>query len=157
MLPVLVDSTYLLPVFGIEVEGVSGQDLLELRSLALEGMLKLYYSPVSLLEIVAKAARESLRRGGGLTPEEVEVAIRVIERSEYLQPINPDSRVYSLAYRMRLLGHKDMIDNILYATATVNRMVFLTMDAKLNEFIRQHSLEGATLMNHEELFAVVRK
>lgn len=48
-----------------------------------------------------------------------------------MKPIYQCPRSYALAYKMRLLGHKDMIDNTLYAIATVHGPVFLTLDQEL--------------------------
>lgn len=153
-LHILLDSTYLLPVFGIEVEGVTGSDLLELRSLALEGKIKIYYSPVSFIEVVSKIARESQRRRQGPKPHEIKAIIKIIEQSDYLEAIHPNPQAYSIAYEMKLLGHGDMIDNILYATASTRKLIFLTLDRKLKNFIKQQNLEITKILTHSELFKI---
>lgn len=150
-LAVLLDSTYLLPVFGIEVKGISSEDMLKLRSLALRGLIRIYYSPISILEVVSKVAREARRKGEGPSPEEIEAIIQAIEDAEYLEPLHPNSRAYALAYKMKLLGHSDMIDNLLYATASMQKLVFVTLDEKLRNFIQNHGIEGASLISHSEL------
>ncbi len=150
-LAILLDSTYLLPVFGVEVKEISEEVLSKIRSLALRGLIETYYSPISLIEITSKVARETIKRGRGLKPEEVEYTIRVIEESEYLKPIYPNPQAYSLAYKMKLLGHKDMIDNLLYATATVYKLTFITIDQKLKNFIQHHKIEGTNILSHNEL------
>lgn len=151
-LAILLDSTYLLPVFGVGVKEVSEEVLLRLRSLALRRLVEVYYSPISLVEVISKVARETIRRGGrGLEPGEVEATIRIIEGSEYLKPAHPNPQAYALAYRMKLLGHNDMIDNLLYATATVHGLTFITIDRKLKNFIQHHKIEGATILSHHEL------
>jgi len=104
-LAILLDSSYLLPVFGIEVREINDSILLELRGLALRKLIEMYYSPISLIEIVSKVARETMRKGQGLSQEEIESTIRIIEESEYLKPIYSCPRAYALAYRMKLLGH----------------------------------------------------
>ena len=146
----LLDSTYLLPVFGVEVKGVSDETLLRLRSLALGKLIVLHYSPVSFIEVVAKVAREAMRRGVRLDPSEVAANIRVVEESGYLKPIHPDAQAYALAYRMRLLGRRDMIDNILYATATVKGLILISMESHkaLRGFIQRHRIEGARILAH---------
>ncbi len=150
-LAILLDSTYLLPVFGVGVEGVNEADLLKLRDLALDGHVEIHYSPISLMEVISKVAREAVRKGGGLKQEEVEAAVRIIEESEYMKPAHPDPQAYALAYRMKLLGHNDMIDNLLYATATVHGLTFITMDRKLKNFIKQKGIKGSKVLTHHEL------
>ncbi|MEB3772074.1 MAG: PIN domain-containing protein [Desulfurococcales archaeon] len=150
-LPVLLDSTYLLPIFGVGVKEIDTETLTMLRSLALGRHVELYYSPISLLEITAKIARETEKMGIGLSPEEVEYTIKILEEAEYIKPVKPDARIYSFAYRMRLLGHRDMIDNILYATATIKDLVFLTLDSRLRMFVQKQKLQGARIQTHQEL------
>lgn len=150
-LTILLDSTYLLPVFGVKVKEVSEEVLLKLRDLALKGLVEIYYSPISLIEVISKVARETIRKGRGLKPEEVEATIRIIEESEYLKPVHPNPQAYALAYKMKLIGHNDMIDNLLYATATVHGLTFVTMDRKLKNFIQHHKIKGSTILTHHEL------
>ncbi len=152
-LPLLLDSTYLLPVFGVEVEGVSASDLLKLRSLALTGRIELYYSPFSLIEVVSKVAREAQRSKVRLSREDIKSIVDLIEGASYLRPVYPDSRAYALAYEMKMLGHRDMIDCILYATATVHGFTFLTMDSELKEFVGRHGLRGSEIIDHRGVLA----
>lgn len=151
VIAVLLDSTYLLPVFGIAVEGVSDEALLRLRRLAIEKLVRLYYSPISFMEILAKIAREAVKRETRLEPAEVTDLIKIIEEADYLKPTYPNAQAYALAYKMRLLGHKDMIDNILYATASIKGLTFVTMDQSLKNFIQRHRIKGAHILTHHEL------
>ena len=45
-LKVLLDSTYILPSFGIEVEGILDEHLIQLRQAGIKGKIKFYCSPV---------------------------------------------------------------------------------------------------------------
>ncbi len=147
---ILLDSTYLLPMFGVEVKGVSNEVMLKLRDLALRGLIEIYYSPISLIEVISKIAREAVRRGKGLKPEEVGATIKIIEESRYLKPIHPNPQAYALAYKMKLIGHNDIIDNLLYATATVHGLTFITMDRDLKNFTQHRKIEGSTILSHQE-------
>ena len=137
---VLLDSTYLLPAFGISVRGLDEGDLLTLRDLAIRGLIKLYYSPISWLEVIPKVAREAKKKRIELGPEEVLETISAFADASYIDELLPDTPAYSLAYSLRLLGRRDMIDNILYATATSKSTMFLTIDRKLLEFVWQHGI-----------------
>jgi len=50
---ILLDTSYILPTLGVEVEGVKPA-LEKLRVLRAEGRIVLYYSEFSLLETVAR-------------------------------------------------------------------------------------------------------
>ena len=58
VLKVLLDSTYLLPSFGIEVEGLTDREIAGLRKAKIEGKVKFYCSPLSWIEIIGKVCRE---------------------------------------------------------------------------------------------------
>lgn len=148
---ILLDSIYLLPIFGVQVKGVSSEDLLRLRDLAINNKIKIHYSPISLVEIVSKIAREANKNRKAPGPREVEATIEIIEKSHYLYQVHPDSKAYALAYEIKLLGHKDIMDNLLYATATVNNLYFITMDYKLRDFIQRHKIQGAKILTHKDL------
>jgi len=73
-----------------------------------------------------------------------------------MKPLNPDAQAYALAYKMRLLGHKDMIDNILYAIASIKKLVFISMDQTLRNFVQHHKVTQARIMTHHELFKILK-
>ena len=55
-LRILLDTTYLLPILGVEVPGVDGV-LRTLKELYTQGKVALFYSPFSFLEAIGKIAR----------------------------------------------------------------------------------------------------
>ncbi|MEB3788116.1 MAG: PIN domain-containing protein [Desulfurococcales archaeon] len=148
---VLLDSTYLLPIFGVSVKEVGDDFYLKLRRLALSGRVEVYYSPVSFIEITSKVAKEAIKKKVVLRPEELRMIVNNIEKSEYLKPARPNPQVYALAYEMKLKGHKDIIDNILYATATVYGLSFITLDKTLRDFIKNNKIKGAKVLSHIDL------
>ncbi|WP_048061370.1 hypothetical protein [Hyperthermus butylicus] len=48
------------------------------------------------------------------------------------------------AIRMYMMGHRDMVDNLLYSIAPANNLVLLTIDDSLVDFIRRHRLPEST-------------
>ncbi len=54
------------------------------------------------------------------------------------------------AIRMYMLGHKDMIDNLLLSIAAMMNLRLLTVDRELAEFARRHGL-GGNIAAPEEL------
>jgi len=65
--------------------------------------------------------------------------------------INPSLDTIKLASKLRLAGHKDVIDNLLYATSITRSMIFLTMDKALKGFLIKHGLNTESLMDHRQL------
>ncbi len=61
------------------------------------------------------------------------------------EAIDESPWVFREALRLYTLGHRDMFDNILYATAVDNEIHFLTLDRKLREFIKEHQLKDVTV------------
>ena len=62
-LNVLLDSMHLLPMFGIEVEGLTNDEIVHLRDLALQGPVSHYCLSVVWVEIIGRVMK-GLRRAG---------------------------------------------------------------------------------------------
>jgi len=60
-LKVLLDSTYLLLTFGIEVEGLLDEHLARLREIAVKGRVRFYCSTVTWIEVIGKVCGENQR------------------------------------------------------------------------------------------------
>lgn len=154
VLKVLLDSTYLLPSFGIEVEKLSDKDILRLREAAVEGKVKFYCLSVAWIEVIGKIYREGRRLNIDLG-EILDVALKSLLESGFYKWIQPTSEAIKLAFKLRTLGHRDNIDNLLYAMSIVNKMIFLTMDRGLISFLSEHDYGTENLMNHKQLFSKI--
>ncbi len=154
VLKVLLDSTYLLPTFGIEVEKLSDKDILRLRKAAVEGRVKFYCLSVVWVEVIGKICKESRRLNVNLK-EILDIALKSLLEAGFYEWIQPTSEAVKLAFKLRMLGHRDNIDNLLYATSIVNKMVFLTMDRELISFLSEHGYGTENLMNHKQLFSKI--
>ncbi len=154
---VLLDSTYLLPSFGVEVEELPRSCLAKLRDLALKGAIEIYCSAISWVEVIGKVCREVERRRLNIkdVKDVVEVAIKSIFKTGFYKWVNLNEKAVKLAFELRVLGHKDNIDNLLYATAVVNDMVFLTMDEEFKMFLASKGFKTENVINHDQLFRMV--
>ena len=140
MLRVLLDTSFLLPSMGIEVGGEVSRGLKGLAEIEAE----IYYSCFSILESLWVAAR--LSRSATFDGESFSLGLRsIIEGSRYMR-VEEDSKTFNDALRLYTLGHRDMIDNILYASSTRLGLKFLSLDNELKEFIRERGLKD-TLMS----------
>lgn len=57
------------------------------------------------------------------------------------QIFKEDSETFKEAFKLQMPGHKDMIDNILYAASTALNLKLLTLDTELKEFIDEKGLK----------------
>ena len=153
-LKVLLDSTYLLPSFGIEVEGLSDGHIRALGEARSRGLVRFYCLSVVWVEVIGKVCREARRSGVEIEPV-VDRAVRSLLESGVYEWISPTSDALKLAFRLRSAGHRDMIDNLLYATSITEGMVFLAMDEALRAFLAEHGFSVKNLMDHRQLLRKV--
>jgi predicted nucleic acid-binding protein len=139
----LLDSTYLLPVVGVDVEGVEGALRILERGYRL-GKFELYYTPFNLLEIIGKLSKLDKVDAG-----RVRLGLRALEESFRL--VVPGVEAYMLALELRRRGFRDLIDLLLYATARVEGLRFLTRDEPLLRFLQTAGVDVSVVVGEEEL------
>jgi predicted nucleic acid-binding protein len=137
---VLLDSTFLLPTLGVKVTQISETDLRDLAKI--RSKVTFYCLHQSLVEILGKVTRSWTDEKG--TAQAVEEGLRSLLESGVYTWVNPSVRALTVAIQMKRKGHSDMIDNMLYATATDLGMFFLTLDKELADFLagNQYSTES---------------
>ena len=82
-LRILLDSTYILPILGVEVEGID-EVLVVLRRLRRKKRARFYYTEFNILEILGKIAkvrynRDIVATGLSLIQEEFELVHPTVE------------------------------------------------------------------------------
>ncbi len=127
---VLLDTSLLLPTLGIEVERAD-EILKNLRG------CELYYSNFSVLECLWVVS--SLKKRGKFDREVFETGIRSIFECYAKAEINAETVLR--AFEMYEIGHRDLIDCLLYSTALSNDMKFASLDGELKRFVRSNNLE----------------
>jgi len=127
-LRLLLDTTYILPILGVEVEGVEGA-LEALRRLKRRKQVEIYYSCYSILEATWKLARL------GYDASVVETGLSLVVEEFGL--LHPTPEGYLKALELRRRGFRDLIDLMLYATALSNGALFLTRDVQLLRFLAE--------------------
>ena len=147
---ILLDSTYLLPTFGIEVRGLSDEDLQGMRELLLRGEAEFFCLPITWIELIGKIHREAERAGIDAMGR-VEEAVKSLMEGGYYQWIDPSAEDVIMAFKLRRLGHRDIIDNLLYAASITRNMILLTMDRELKEFLKKNGYKIDHLIDHKTL------
>jgi len=147
MLRVLLDTSFLLPAFGVD----AGEEVLNCLELvaARRERIRAYYSPFSLLEAVmvllreARRGRLGLEKAAGMAREGATKVVYGLETAD------TPPKAYSLAVRLYSLGHRDLFDNLLYATAATNGLSLLTLDGELLGFLREAGLPQVAIKPSE--------
>jgi PIN domain nuclease of toxin-antitoxin system len=134
MLKVLLDTTFILPSLGIDV----GEEVLKGLSKLAQIKVNIYFSRFSILETLWIAAR--LSKSPNFNTEIFKLGLRSILEGKRYMKVEESSEIFDEALRLYMLGHKDMIDNILYATSTNLNLKLLTLDKELKEFIHEKGL-----------------
>ena len=142
-LAVLLDTPFLLPSFGVDV----GERVERCLKLLAENRRKIqvYYSRYGVLEAVLVLLRE-VKRGRLRLEEACEIVEAGITTIAYgLRAVDETPSAFREALRLYGLGHRDIFDDILYATAATNEMYFLTLDKELIDFIEEKGLASIAL------------
>ncbi|AET33386.1 PIN domain-containing protein [Pyrobaculum ferrireducens] len=135
---VLLDTSFIPPILGVEVEGAAPV-LKRLDVLSRRGEVGLYYSDFSILEALWKIAKTNF------DIKRVEMGLRSIELG--LRKAYADRRVFLKALELRGRGHRDVVDLLLYATAARNHLLFLTMDRDLINFLENAGEDISIVVN----------
>lgn len=144
-LRVLLDTSFILPSLGIDVDKDVSKGLKRLDDTKAE----IYYSRFSILESLWIAAR--LSTSSTFEWELFSLGLRSIIEGGRYRKVEENSETFNDALRLYLLGHKDMVDNVLYASSTRLSLNLLTLDNELREFIRERRLKD-TLIFPDQLF-----
>ncbi len=127
---VLLDTSLLLPTLGVEVERAD-KILKKLRD------CELYYSDFSILECLWVVS--SLKKKGQFNHETFETGIRSM--FEWYARAEINAEVFLKAFEIYEMGHRDIIDCILYSIALSNNMKFASLDDELKGFVKNNDLK----------------
>ncbi|MEM3527089.1 MAG: PIN domain-containing protein [Candidatus Bathyarchaeia archaeon] len=136
---VLLDTSFILPTLGIDTGERVSEGLNRLGKTGAE----IYYSRFSILEALWVAAKVSGDRK--FDTERFRLGLRSIMESGRYIKVDEDSEVFDEAMRLHMLGHKDIIDNIIYASSIRLNLKLLTLDTELGEFIRKRGLKDTLI------------
>jgi len=143
-LEILLDTTYLLPILGVDVLGVE-KVLRVLKELYEQDRVILFYSPFSLLEAIGRIAKMPHEA------DRVKKGLSAIIESGFFKIALPSLDGYLGALINRVKGFRDLIDLLLYMTARDNGIRFLTKDEELIEFVRSVGEDTNVFLGEEEL------
>ncbi len=141
-LRLLLDSTYLLPIIGVEVKGIH-EALLILRKLRGIGKLEAYYTPFNIIEIIGKISKIKYDK------DIVYQGLTLIEEEFILT--SPTLEGYMKALELKSKGFQDLIDLLLYTTALTRNLKLLTRDTILINFLEKQGENTNNILYEKEL------
>lgn len=128
-LELLVDTTFLLPALGFEVE----EEAMEV--IPLFRKVKIYYLEVGILEAMWKV----FKLASPHMVNRVKLGIEAIRNTYHL--INPSAEAYVEATSIYREGHHDYIDALYYTSAKTEGVRFLTIDYEFRDFLKEHGYQ----------------
>jgi PIN domain nuclease of toxin-antitoxin system len=133
-LKVLLDTSFILPTLGIDV----GEEVEEKLKKLDEVDAEIYYSRISILESLWVAAK--LMKNQAFDMERFIQGLKsVMESGRYLK-VEENAQTFIDALKLYELGHRDIIDDLLYAISINFGLKFLTLDTELRGFIQSKKL-----------------
>lgn len=152
MVDVLLDTTFLLPFLGFQVKEIQDDDIEFLRLASKSKMIRLFCSDISFVEIFGKLGKRS-----AVNQRAVHEGIRSLLESGNFQWVSPSVEALNNAFEMRLKGHKDNIDNILYSIAFISQMLFLSLDMQLREFLAKNGFNEKVVTTLKDLSSTFKR
>jgi len=146
---VLLDTSFLLPTLGLEVKEITKSDLESIRAASKKARFHCSYA--SFVEILGLVGKESRK----VNANAVGIGMESLLGSGLYEWTKPSLGAIRLALEMRTKGHKDNIDNILYATAADSKMLFLSLDEELRKFLARNGFDAGLMVKAVELEARV--
>jgi len=143
ILKILLDTPFILPTLGID----AGKEVMQCLKKLADIKSEIYVSRFSILESLWVITR--LIRAADLNTEHFKMGLRSILESGRYKKIEENSEIFNEALRLYKLGHKDMIDNILYASSIQLNLKLLTLDNELKEFIYEKRLNDTLIFPNQ--------
>jgi len=140
----LLDTSYLLPLVGIEVEGIDAEAYNKILQ------QKLYYPLAMVAELVGVIAKEAKKIGLDELPEDAVDGFNSIVFGKDINVVLPEGSDVSIAYELIRRGWNDVFDALLYATGKRMGARILTLDKEFKKFLEKHEYDHEMLVSHEE-------
>jgi len=139
----VIDTSYLLPIVGIEVEGLDQEVIDKIFK------FELYY-PASLIpELIGVIIKEAKKIGLDKIPKEAIEGLNSIIYGGYVKLVLPEGEDIEIVHELIRKGCNDIFDAILYATGKRLGLKVLSMDESFKKFLKEHGYEYEIFINHE--------
>jgi predicted nucleic acid-binding protein len=143
---IVLDTTYLLPLTGIRVRGIS-DGVVE----CIIDKYEAYYPAAMLAELEAVLLREAARRGFAGVPREAVEALNTIVYSGRIRLLMPRGEELEIMSTLHREGWRDIFDSILYAAGSTLNARILTLDTSFKRFLEKIGMPYEHLVTHGDL------
>lgn len=137
--PIVIDTTYILPLFGIKIVELTNFKKIfkELWSNGLKGF-SLYLPSICLMEVMFKLTREYRESNDVNILNRYAIALPSILSSKSIQLFDPllNPEASRIAINIRHAGHTDLMDCLIAASAAALKGIFLTEDNELIKVLK---------------------
>ncbi|OLE69595.1 hypothetical protein AUF78_10435 [archaeon 13_1_20CM_2_51_12] len=146
---IMLDTTYILPVFGIDVGVDSSPSIQGTLSRLVERGTVLYISDLSPFEAFIKAYRIAEKLKDEKGKGEAKLGMLFIVKGDWLTRIDhEDDEIIEEAFKIRQI-HNDPFDCFIFASAKVNNIPLVTEDQVAKEFLQDRLvMTWAVLKKH---------
>jgi len=139
---ILIDTSFILPALGFDVEDVI------YKAIEYFNKIRIYYIEESILEAMWKIIKVIERKDY----KRIEMGLHAIRESYNL--VTPSPEAYVMASKIFNEGHKDYIDNLLYATSIKHSLKFLTTDDRFIDFLEKHGYYIKNIVYPENIMKI---
>ena len=147
-----MDTTFILPFFGIEVAEIYPETL---EAIELAHNVEFIYPKLMVAELIAKIAKECKKQS--FYPQTIEDDIINFLATPEITLIEPKPEHLIFAIKLRYLGHPDIFDCVAYATALTENALFLTIDTNLIQFIRNNHMKTRIFLTQHQFTKIVKQ
>lgn len=142
--PLVIDTTFLLPAFGVEIDTESSERIEAVISSLLEGggpRDRIFISDMSPLEAFLKAYRLAEKEKNEKGKNAAKLGFLAVTGASSVYTIVPhsDEGVFESAFEMRN-SHSDPFDCFIFATAKVLGATLVTEDTVAEKFLGSNSV-----------------
>lgn len=147
----LLDTTYMLPVFGIDIGVDTSSSIQETLSRLVTKGTVLFISDLSPFEAFIKTYRIAEKLKDERGKQEAKLGLLFVVRGDWATKIDhEDDEIIEEAFKIRL-KHNDPFDCFIFATAQVRKIPLVTEDRVAPQF-----LEDGSVMNWAALKKTLR-
>lgn len=157
-LKILLDTTFLLPTVGGKVRGLDPAFLRKLGIHAATERVTIHCSVASQVELLGKVCKHILSLPEAERVEALKtlrLGLRSLLDSGRYKWLTPTTSALTLASRLRLRGHGDMIDNLIYSTAAAEGLIMATQDEDLLSFLERQGFDSSFVKAPGELMKLL--
>ena len=148
----ILDTTYILPLFGVDIGGISNSQIEHLWTQGVENA-KIIISDISLLEVMYKLQSDYRKKKEKSILQRYTQVLPTLLDIDFLSIYNTKLYVGAVDYanEIRTHGHNDYLDCLIAGTAMNLNAIFITEDETLNKIVKDKFKENIEIKNFKEL------